>query len=133
MYVIQISKSAVLLLNTNTIWSCLTPLPNCVFCKDYTHHHHFWSNYVVYVGVEDFTAEEVEAEDTCKFLAQTTVAVVEEYFTSETTEEEVTEPVGIGECLTNIWFQVLSISLNVLTYNSSLSWYPVWRLTLQWH
>lgn len=80
------------------------------------------------MGVEDFTAEEVEAEDTCKFLAQTTVAVVEEYFTSETTEEEVTEPVGIGECLTNKYvsavgecFQVLSISLNVLTYNSSLS------------
>lgn len=52
------------------------------------------------MGVEDITAEEVEAEDTCKFLAQTTVAVVEEYFTSETTEDETAQPVGIGECWT---------------------------------
>lgn len=55
---------------------------------------------MAYVGVEDITAEEVEAEDTCKFLAQTTVAVVEEYFTSETTEDETAQPVGIGECWT---------------------------------
>lgn len=67
------------------------------------HHQRAWSNNVVYVAVEDFTAEEAEAEDTCKFLAQTTVAVVEEYFTSEPMEAETAQPVGIGECWTKNW------------------------------
>lgn len=61
--------------------------------------------------------EEVEAEDTCKFLAQTTVAVVEEYFTSETTEDETAQPVGIGEC----WTKTVSVSLTLLLCNFSLS------------